>query len=362
MWQLVRADAVNVLKDPLVKKILARYVKVVDNKLPARFQIAKRIVFDFDRSLSERQLWNIHTKLMEKFYETKEVIDKNKMKIEDLEVPRFSLLDLKILLTKEVMKNCELCERKCGVNRLEGELGVCKIGNHCIISSEGPHYGEESYYVPSHTIFFYSCNFQCRYCQNYTISRRLEPGTPVTPEFLARRIEEMRKDGFRNANFVGGSPTPHLLWILESLKYCKVSTPILWNSNMYMTEKTMDILDGVVDVYLADFKYGPQECAERLSKVANYWEVVTRNHLIAARQAELTIRQLVLPNHVECCTIPILEWVAENIKDKCLVNIMDQYRPCYLAREYPEISRGITDEEYQLALEKAKELKINVKE
>jgi putative pyruvate formate lyase activating enzyme len=362
MWYLLRPDAAIALEDPLVKKILPRYVKVVKDKLPARFQIAKRIAFDFSQKLSTQQLWKEHSKLMKKFYKTKDAIDAGKLNLNDLEIQKSSLLDLKILLTQKIMESCELCERKCRVNRLEGELGECKIGNKCIISSEGPHYGEESYYVPSYTIFFYSCNFHCQYCQNYMISQRLEEGTFVTSQFLARRIEEMRANGFRNANFVGGEPTPQLLWILEALKNCKANIPTLWNSNMYMSEKTMQILDGIVDVYLTDLKYGNDDCALRLSKVSNYWKVATRNHLLAAKQTELTIRQLVLPSHVECCTFVILKWIAKNLKNKCLVNIMDQYYPCYLANQYPEINRRLTEDEYQKALEKAEELKLNVKD
>lgn len=360
MWP-VRPDSISALEDSLVKKILPRYIKVVRYELPARFQISKRILVEFDRSLSNKQLWSLHSKLMKKFYEIKHFIDQGKLKIEDLEVPRFSLLDLKILLTQDMMKACELCERKCKIDRTKGELGECKVGNECKISSEFIHMGEESYYVPSHTIFFWSCNMNCIFCQNFTISNRLEPGKVVTPKMLAPIIEWRRKEGCRSTNFVGGEPTMSILWILEALKYCKVNTPILWNSNMFMSEKTMRILDGVIDVYLTDFKFGPEHCSEHLTKVKNYWDVVTRNHLLAAKQTEMSIRHLIIPNHVECCSFPILEWIAKNIRKKCLVNIMDQYYPCYLAREYPEINRRITEEEYRKCLKKAEELKINVK-
>jgi len=359
MWQLLRPGTVGALEDPLVKKILPRYIRVVEDELPANFQIAKRIVFDFDKSLSSQQLWKKHSKLMKKFYETKEVIDKGKLNIKDLEVPRYSLLDLKIILTREIMKSCELCEHLCKVNRLKGELGICKVGNQCKISSEFVHMGEEIFFVPSHTIFFWSCNMQCVFCQNYTISHRIEPGIPVVSHQLAEAMEKKRKDGCRNCNLVGGEPTMSLLWILEALNYCKVNTPILWNSNMFMSEKTMKILNGVIDVFLTDFKYGPEKCSEHLTKVKNYWNVVTRNHLLAVKQAEVTIRHLILPDHVECCTKPVLEWIANNIRDKCIVNIMDQYRPEFKAKQYPGINRRITEEEFKEAVSYAKKLRIN---
>jgi len=355
MWQLLRPDAIKALEDPLVKKVLPRYVKVAKDELPAKFQLAKRISV---KSFS----WKEHEEGMKKFHKLQERIDKGKISLKKLKIPKNSLLDLKIFLVKEMMKACELCEQKCRVNRIKGELGVCKVGKECLISSEFVHTGEESYYVPSHTIFFWSCNMQCIFCQNYSISHRLEPGIKVDPDVLARIVEKRRVEGCRNLNLVGGEPTPSLLWILETLNFCEANTPVLWNSNMYMSEKTMKILDGIVDVYLTDFKFGPGDCSKKLTVAKNYWDVVTRNHLIAASQTELTIRHLILPNHVECCSFPILDWIARNVKDKCLVNVMDQYYPCYKASDFPEIDRRISPGEYAAVLERAKRLGINVKD
>jgi len=359
MWELLRIDTVKALGDPLVKKILPRYVKVVEDELPANFQIAKRIVFDFDKSMSVQQLWKEHEKLMKNFYETKEVIDKRKLKIKDLDVPRFSILDLKAILVKEIMKNCELCERKCHKNRIKGEEGECKVGKDSLISSENMHMGEEAHISPSHTIFFMGCNFHCQFCQNWGISQWFEKGYPFIPGEIAENIEKRRAEGSRNVNFVGGEPTPNLFHILESLKLCSVNIPTVWNSNFYMSEKTMEILDGVIDMYLSDFKYGNDACALRLSKVPNYFKIVSRNHLLATEQAELTIRHLVLPTHVECCTKPILEWISKNIPNKCLVNIMDQYRPEFRANNFMDMDRNITREEFEKAKEYAQEFKVN---
>jgi len=353
-WQLIRPDAIDALENPLVKKILPRYVKVVKNELPAKFQILKRIPCK-----KRGNLWSLHEEGMKKFYEILKKIDSKKIKLEDLKIPKFSLLDLKIELVKEIMKFCELCERKCGVNRLKGEKGVCKVGNECLISSEFMHMGEEPHITPSHTIFFMGCTFQCQYCQNYTISQWYEHGDKITSEELAAIIEMRREEGARNVNFVGGEPTPSLLWILEALKICKANVPTLWNSNFYMSEKTMKILDGVIDMHLSDFKYGNNECGLRLSKVRKYFDVCARNHKLASRTTEITLRHLILPNHIECCTKPVLKWVAENIREKCIVNIMDQYTPHWKAHEYPEISRRITNEEFEEAVNYAKALGIN---
>ncbi|MDI6798900.1 MAG: radical SAM protein [Candidatus Aenigmarchaeota archaeon] len=356
---MFRRDIIGALEDPLVKKILPRYVKVAKNEAWANFQIAKRVVFDFDKSLSNEQLWKTHSKLMKKFYEIREVLDKKKLKLKELEIPRYSLLDLKIMLTKEILKSCELCERKCHVNRLEGQKGECRVGGVCLISSEFIHMGEEYFISPSHTIFFMGCSFHCQYCQNWTISQWFEDGYAVTPREIAKAMERRRESGARNANFVGGNPDQSLLWILEALKCCDANIPTVWNSNFYMTEKVMQILDGIVDLHLPDFKYGNDECALRLSKVPRYFEVVSRNHLLAIKQAEVTVRHLVLPNHVECCTKPILNWIAENIRDRAIVNIMPQFRPEFKANQYTDINRSITQEEFEEAVNYAKKLKIN---
>lgn len=361
MWELsfLRSDAVEALEDKKVKKILPRYIGIIKDKFTSNFQVAKKVEFKPKKNLTNEQLWKEHDKLMKEFYSLRKKLDSSKTSIDGLKTPRFSLLDLKIHLIKDIMTSCELCERKCRVNRLKGELGFCKVGNECLISSEHIHYGEESYYVPSFTIFYWSCTFSCQYCQNYTISQRLEPGITVTPEHLAKRIETRREQGCRNVNFVGGSPTPHILWILQTLKYCIVNIPTLWNSNMYMSKKSMKVLEGIVDVYLTDLKYGNSRCGLRLSKVPKYWELATRNHLIAAEQTEMTIRHLILPNHIECCSKPILKWISKNIKEKCIINLMDQYRPEYKAHNYSDISRRITREEFDKVINLAKKLKLN---
>lgn len=203
------------------------------------------------------------------------------------------------------------------------------------------------------------CTLHCQFCQNYSISQWYESGHEIKPEELADRIEDKRKEGSRNVNLVGGEPTPSLLCILKTLNFCNVNVPVVWNSNFYMSEKAMNLLEGVVDMHLSDFKYGNNDCALKLSKVQNYFDVCSRNHLLATEKTEMTTRHLVLPNHIECCTKPILDWIANHIKDKSIVNIMSQFRPVYKAHEYPDIKRSVTGEEMDEAINYAKELNIN---
>ncbi len=248
-------------------------------------------------------------------------------------------LDLKIQLAKEMVKNCELCERSCKVNRTKGETGYCEV-KESKISSEFLHMGEERELVPSHTVFFAGCNFGCVFCQNYEISQ-LNQGRDIPTEMLAKKIES---SGGKNVNWVGGDPTPNLPYIMEVLQKMNKSVPQIWNSNMYLSEKCMKLLSQLMDVYLTDFKYGNDDCAKELSDVEDYTFVLRRNHLIAEKTGDLIIRHLVLPGHLECCTKPLLEWIDSNLKDPKL-NIMTQYRPVWHAEQYPKINRYLNREE-----------------
>jgi putative pyruvate formate lyase activating enzyme len=134
-----------------------------------------------------------------------------------------------------------------------------------------------------------------------------------------------------------------------------VNVPVVWNSNSYYSEETAKLLAGFVDVYLLDFKYGSNECAERISDAPGYWEACTRNHLYGKEHGELLIRVLVLPKHLKCCTEPILNWIAENLGTWVRVNIMFQYRPEWRANEVPELQRRLTAAERKKAIELANE-------
>jgi len=327
------------------EKLLNRYTKILSNKAIASFQIAKSIKVDSIPDSLEEKL-KLHEKLMKKLREMKS----KEMDFDDLKLERLSLLDLKIEITNDYFKKCNFCERRCNVNRSKGEVGFCRV-KETRVASEFLHFGEEPELIPSHTIFFSGCNFNCVFCQNWDISQYPESGAVVNVDELARIVERRFFQGSKNLNLVGGEPTPNLLYILNLLKDLKVNIPVVWNSNFYMSKKVMKILNKVIDVYLSDFKYGNDECARKLSLVENYVEIVTRNLLLA--KGEIVIRHLILPNHLECCTEPVIEWISENIGNNVYLNLMDQYRPEYKAMQYKEISRFITRNEFKEAIEYA---------
>jgi putative pyruvate formate lyase activating enzyme len=352
MWKLVRPDAVAVLDDELAKKSLARYFAIVKNAKTAKFKIAQKLPAEFDKNYSLEELWKEHAKRTEEFCQFEQEIDRGK-DLQEMFTPEKSYFDLKIEIANRILQNCHLCSRRCGVNRSTAELGYCKCGDTMVISSIFEHVGEEPELVPSGTIFTMGCTMRCHHCQNWTISQWMEPGTTYRPSEIAKEVENLRLSGCRNANLVGGEPTPWLQQWLETFKHVGVNVPVVWNSNSYYSSETAQLLAGFADVYLLDFKYGPGECAERNSDAPDYWKVCTDNHLEAKKHGELIIRVLVLPNHLECCTKPTLNWIAENLGAETRVNLMFQYRPEWRAHEIPELRRRLSKEEMEKAVQLA---------
>lgn len=328
---------------------LKKYYQILDGEATARYLSTKKRRTSADLGADQTVLWSIHDKAMR----------------DDDERGNVSLLDLKAELGRNIMAECHLCERGCRANRANGFRGHCGVLEPRI-SSEFIHMGEEPDLIPSYTIFFAGCTFECVFCQNWDISTKPESGIFISPSEMAIMIaaravggKSSRKARAVNVNWVGGDPTSNLPFILETLRHCTVNIPQVWNSNMYLTEESMRLLDGVIDVYLTDFKYGNDKCAIRLSNAPNYMRIITRNHLLARSQAEMIIRHLVLPGHVECCSRPALTWISENLRN-VKVNVMAQYRPEHKAREYCEIARPLQISEFEKAMNIALELGLDV--
>lgn len=345
-------------------KYLKRYFKVQKDELPALFKITERIPVQFDLGMELEELRRIHGKEIEEYRELKKDLEleaAEALAYKDtaerlmlltksfLELPKASpsLLDLKVELVDRMLSNCQCCGWRCEVDRKAGEKGFCRLADTSNYASEFLHMGEEPELVSSHTIFFTGCTFACVYCQNWDISTNPEAGTQIEPKKLAKLIDVRRMHGARNVNFV--TPTPHAHTVLKIIREISVNTPVVWNSNMYHSPEIAEILEGVVDVYLGDFKYGNNVCARKYSKIRNYLEIVQPNFELAYKTAEILLRHLVLPGHLECCTRPIAEWVEKNIP-QIRFNLMFQYRPCYRAMEYPEIGRQLTPEEEAKAI------------
>jgi putative pyruvate formate lyase activating enzyme len=332
--------------------MLECYFSILERKRTARHRLASLIPAGADdlEGLEDDRLWGLHDRAMEEF---------RRHWSAGSEPPPHdgpSLLRLKVVLAYRLLESCRMCERRCGVDRAKGEKGYCGVGAVSRVASDFLHFGEERELVPSHTIFFSGCTFRCVYCQNWDIAMHPSSGRPADPALIAESLRRGMLQGSLNANFVGGNPDPDLHTILDAVLHLGEDgkyLPMIWNSNMYTSREAMLLLEGVMDVFLADFRYGNDECARKYSDVDNYFAVVTRNFLLAGRQAEVMLRQLLLPGHLECCTERIMEWVSRNMPG-VYFNLMFQYHPEYRAPLYPEINRRPSADERRRALEAAR--------
>nr|MDO8112140.1 radical SAM protein [Candidatus Sigynarchaeota archaeon] len=299
-------------------------------------------------NLSIEETWKLHNELHERFKESR--IKPNSLPY----ATGISYHDVKTRLARHMLASCSFCERKCSVDRVSGKKGSCGVGIEPRVCSAFLHFGEESPLVPSGTIFFAGCNFKCAFCQNDDISTDPSNGHVVTADALAKIAMDLGREGAKNINYVGGDPTPNMHLILESMKLQQKPVAQLWNSNFYNTVDAIKLLMDVMDIWLPDLKYGNNECAKRLSGIDEYWTVVTRNLKLVHDEmaikgwASLVIRHLVLPGHIDCCSIPCMEWIAKNLPH-AMVNVMAQYRPQHLVLsnpgKYKEITRRPTYEE-----------------
>lgn len=287
--------------------------------------------------------------------------------------PSYLSFNLKAIKDKvlSLLTECQICPRECGVNRLKNEKGHCQTGRYAIVSSYGPHFGEERELVGtsgSGTIFFSYCNLNCLFCQNYEISQ-LGEGRERDKEALAKIMLYLQEIGCHNINLV--SPThivPQFLEALEIAVKGGLRLPIVYNSGGYDKVETLKLLAGVIDIYMPDAKYSDDENARRYSNAPNYFEInkaalkemhrqvgdlVCDERGIAQRG--LIIRHLVLPNKI-AGSFSVLEFIAQEISKDSYVNIMAQYRPCYHANRYLELSRRITDKEFEEVIEYARNL------
>jgi putative pyruvate formate lyase activating enzyme len=265
-----------------------------------------------------------------------------------------------------ILGDCTLCPRQCHVNRKEGEKGYCRTGPWSFVSSWGPHMGEERPLVGSGgsgTIFFGNCNLGCLFCQNYTISH-LGDGREISPERLAEVMLSLQKGGCHNINLV--TPTHQVPAIVRSVVIAAgkgLLLPLVYNCGGYESVETLELLEGIVDIYMPDFKYADPGVAAQYSDAGDYPEVARKALREMHRQVGdlvmddrgiavkgLLVRHLVLPGGL-AGTEEVVKFVAHEISPGTYMNIMDQYHPCYKACEHPPLDRRITRGEYQDAVD-----------
>lgn len=258
------------------------------------------------------------------------------------------------------LSRCVLCERRCGADRREGISHAgdavrarCGLGESTHCFKRHVSFGEEAELLPSYMVYFAGCNFRCAFCVQAPECFDPGRGPLVETNELAKECKEAVGHGARTINLLGGEPSLHLHTFLElaaaGLSSRDEPLPLVLNSNFYMTAEVIDLLEGVVTLYLADFKFGTEACAKSIAGVDRYWEVVTRNLLHARDQCERTgarmlVRHLVMPGHVECCTRPVVAWMRERMPE-VRFHVMDGYVPAWRAQNHPMLGRLLNAEE-----------------
>ena len=271
----------------------------------------------------------------------------------------------------KMTKNCRLCPRKCGADRPAGEKGFCRADSDLVVASHHPHFGEERPLVGkggSGTIFFTNCALRCVFCINWEISQGGR-GRSISIEDLAEMMLSLQEMGCHNINLVTPDHyVPHIVLAVDIAAGKGLRLPLVYNTCGWVNLEIIKKLDGIIDIYLPDFKYADSKmAAKHLSGAEAYPEMTKAALLEMHRQVGvakpaadgliyrgLMIRHLIMPNRV-AGTREVIEWIAQNLPKDTYLNIMPQYRPMYRAFEYPEISRRITSEEYREALRWAEE-------
>ncbi len=364
MTRRANFDDLAVWREPDFLGCMQWYRGVAANRLPAKYLIAARVPAATPLDAPEPALWAAFAAATGEFLALRECIRAGA----PLPAARAgaSLLELAAELARRMLAHCNFCRWECGVDRSAGaKLGVCKLAAETRVSSYFHHQGEELVYRGrngSGTIFFTSCNMRCAFCQNGDISTDRMNGEPASARTLATMAWLLAVEGCHNVNWVGGDPAIHLHTIVEAIALLedlepaeadlraalatkadwfgrypqwtahgrydgRLSVPMLWNSNFYLSDEALKLLRVLMDVWLPDHKFGPGRCSIELARTPRYWETVNA-HLLRLRDwgEDFTIRHLVMPGHVECCTAPVLEWIAENLPGTP-VNVMDQYHP-----------------------------------
>ena len=287
-----------------------------------------------------------------------------------LQTHRSGLLRRKAGQALERLSACTLCPRRCGVNRLLGETGVCKTGRLASVSSFNAHFGEEAPLVGergSGTLFFAHCNLLCLFCQNFEISHQ-GIGREVTDERLAGIMLGLQRQGCHNINFVTPSHVvPQILAALEIAAARGLTVPLVFNSGGYDLPETLALLDGVIDIYMPDFKFWDPEIARTTCEAPDYPEAARQALVEMHRQVGdleigedgiarrgLLVRHLVMPAGM-AGTRHVMRFIARRISPRTYVNVMSQYRPCGRAHEVAGLETALSPAEYRRAVEEAAE-------
>lgn len=279
------------------------------------------VLADQLRDITEDALWDLHAVGMERL--------RSQSRGNEVQDGEASLLALKIELARRMLSPCRLCSQRCGVDRAQGERGRCQLGIAATVAEQMVHIGEESPINPCLLLNLAGCGLHCRFCQQ---GHLLDPdsveGVPLDASLWAM----LDTTGARSLAFAGGNPDESLYAILQFLAAAPTdwSLPIVWNCHGAATLETVALLDGVVDAYVPDFKYGAEACGRQLSGIPDYPATALAAVIaMLAQGVPVIVRVLVLPGHDTCCHLPVLQRLA-SLRGTCLISVRGQYCPDYM--------------------------------
>lgn len=247
-----------------------------------------------------------------------------------------------------MLADCHFCAHHCGVNRFAGRLGACRAGTESRFFLSQTELTDELGLIPTFAIALSGCDLRCDFCITGAESWNARAGERFEADEMAARAEAALENGARTVMILGGEPTIHLPAALELVALLPDSAKLVWKTNAHGSALARELLDGMFDVWVADFKFGNDDCARRLARVPDYITVVKENLLWANTHSQLIVRHLLMPGHIQCCWQPVAAWLAE-----CLpgvkVNLRSGFWPAWRAQFHRELSRTVSDDEAGLA-------------
>ena len=273
--------------------------------------------------------------------------------------PRSTVARERAHMARAMLADCRFCAHNCGVNRLAGENGLCHAGAEARFFCAQTEVSDELELIPTFAVALSGCDLRCDFCITGASSWNPRAGAGFDAETMAARARAALRDGARTIMVLGGEPTIHLPAALEFVSLLPETAKLIWKTNAHGSAPARELLDGMFDIWLADFKFGNDACAQRLAKIPDYVRVVQENLRWAAGHSELIVRHLLMPGHVECCWQPVAEWLAANLPG-VKVNLRSGFWPAWQAARHGELRQRVLKSESDRATALARELNLNL--
>lgn len=262
-------------------------------------------------------------------------------------------------IARTALADCRLCAHDCRVNRLAGEHGLCHAGTEARCFTAQVEVSDELELIPTFAIALSGCDLRCDFCITGKDSWNVNAGWRFDAVAMAARAVHALNDGARTIMVLGGEPTIHLPNALELVAELPDSAKLVWKTNAHGSAQARELLDGLFDVWLADFKFGNDACARRLARVPDYVAIVRENLRWANEHSELIVRHLVMPGHLDCCWHPVAEWLAKALPG-VKVNLRSGFWPAWHSARHPELVAGGSASDCQRAWAIAREFHLNL--